>query len=404
MSKNGERYSTGIERRFDLKCQMDAGWFRKLVEILLKNDDPQQGFPECHVRRASYHESKVRFRSVSDWATFIYDYWDEVTESYFWSNRGPVQTVLCDHSRQQLTLCLVAETLESVEGFFRDISEDLDLKPLITEPYRYRQSSLEFEVGNWRPDLFAVGVKRISSLMGSNPAIREAYAKTFEGDVERLSPFFSLGDFLAFVSKRASRFGEAVVGMQGRGTAIGISVTSDHKKLRIRTSVRPEELDEIIGAWPDELKLKPMKAVDSGAGVTASAPAPTENPWMKYGTQVVIAVITVISGAGLIGLHKAIWPDYAVVITAPSLPKGETFAAGEIPLDWYMKPEQTSFRSDRRGEAAAIIVYGKGGIVKRLDGKPPTSIALSSGEFTIEISATDARPSSVEVSVVGPTH
>jgi len=122
---------------------------------------------------------------------------------------GPKRAVL-DHNRQQLFVSVTAADSAAVDRSIQEITDRLHLKPTHRQPYRYRRSSLEFEIGHWKPELFAAGIKQITALVGGNPALREAYVKTFDGDIERLISFYSAAEFIEFASRRASRFGEAV--------------------------------------------------------------------------------------------------------------------------------------------------------------------------------------------------
>jgi hypothetical protein len=174
---------------------------------------------------------------------------------------------------------------------------------------------------------------------------------------------------------------------------VGIGVPSDHKKLRIRTSVAPDELDKIIGAWPDELKLKSIKAADTGAGAGGAAPASSENLWLKHGLPVLVAFVTAASTAGVVNLKKAFWPDYKVIITSPAVENGTAKSAGNIvSVSWYLQPEQPSFRAAQKDVIAKVQVYAPSGLQPPVESRPPLPLSLDPGEYVISVDAPGAAP------------
>ncbi len=387
----------GIERRFDLANDITAEWFRAFVAEL-KRYGADAGTPDCRIRRVSDIDNQIRFRDFDLWSQFVLAQWEDVAETRLWNYQGIVRRADCDHQRSQLVLELISEKSSRVEKVLEDIGLSLSLKPSRPQAYRYRRSSLEFEIGAWRPDLFADGVRDVAAILGKNPAIREAYVKTFDGKVERLTPFDTLEAFLRFVNNPADRFEEAAVRMEARSISIGIGVPSNHRRLRIRTSLAPENLKEIINAWPRDLRLNSIKAADSGGELVGVAPTTVESPLLKYGVTILLAFITAASTAGLVSLKKAVWPDYAVVITTPASGMGVTkVEGGAVPVSWYLRVEQASFRSDRMGEPATIRVYGDAGLQESVDAKSPASLPLAPGHYFIEVDSPAAKPAQFQV-------
>jgi hypothetical protein len=261
---------------------------------------------------------------------------------------------------------------------------------------------LEFEIGYWRPDAFVRGVQSIAVLLGSHPDIPEAYAKSFEGDIEKLTSFFDLASFCERIGKLASLFGEIVVRMEARSIAVGIAVSADHKKLRIRTSLAPEDADKLIAAWPEQLRLKPVKVADTGGAVGGSIPPPAENPWLKYGVPVVIALATAVSAAGAVGLKKAIWPDYRVVVTSPAVANGVAKWTGNaVSIEWYLQPDQSSFRGLKKDVVATVRVHAPSGSLAPVTStsKPPLAVTLSPGNYVVSVDAPDATPAQFQLVV-----
>ena len=224
--------------------------------------------------------------------------------------------------------------------------------------------------------------------------------KSTEQEVEKLIPFYRLKDFVDHIDKPSARFGEASILLEARSTAIGITVTAEHKRIRIRTTIPPDELDPFHTAWPESMKVKLVKASDPGSNMTSVAPPARENPVLKYGVPVLIAFITAISTAGLLSLHKAVWPDYVVVITSPAASKGSLeLGSGEIPFNWSVKSDQPSFHEEKHGVPATITIYGRVGPPETLERTPPTSIHLDPGEYTLDVATLDARPAELQLTV-----
>jgi hypothetical protein len=403
MSTSDRTSKTTIERRFDVMIDITNEWFRSYVSELAKygGDDPDD--VNCDVRLDPDFDSRVVFYNRKAWMDHVLTNWTEVTETNISQYGGVVRRALCDHRRHHVVLSVEANSTAEIERAFALLCVALSLRASPQEPYRYRRSSLEFEVGNWRPDLFVVGIKGIAALLGTDPDVPEAYAKSFEGDIEKLTPFFNLKSFCDGVGMRASRFGEVVIRMHARSISIGIGVTSDHKKLRIRTSLPPDGVDKIISAWPEELKLKPIKAVDTGANVGGVAPGPSENPWPKYGLPVVVAFITAISTAGIVSLKKAVWPDYRVIITSPTVANGVARWSGNaVTIDWYLQPDQPSLRALNKDVVATVRLHASSGPQSAVESKPPVSLALTPGNYVVLVDAPGAAPAQFQLMVEKP--
>src|SRR5205823_1458011 len=106
--------------------------------------------------------NRVLFSDRKAWATFVLANWKEVTETNIWQYGGSlVRRAACDHRRHHVVLRVEARTAEAVEATFDTLCRNLSLVVSPRgDPYRYRRSSLEFEIGNWRPDCFVIGIER----------------------------------------------------------------------------------------------------------------------------------------------------------------------------------------------------------------------------------------------------
>lgn len=398
-TKTDEMGIVRTSRGFDIVTALNQGWFESYLAQLSKYLD-REAHPDYSVRQLSDIENPRVFRDPDLWVEHVRANWEDVAETEVWSYRGALRSARCDHRRQHLRVEFALESLSAIEESLDSLEESLSLKPTPQEPYQYRRSSLEFDIGSWRPDLFADGVRRIATYLGGNPGVRELYVKTYEGDVEKLVPFYEIKEFLQYVGHRASRFGEVSVGLQARSIGVGILVPPDHKKLRIRTTLPPESVDELLDAWPTELGLRQAKAQDSGSGVEAVAPTPPESALPKYGVPILVALITSLSVTSVIALQKAIFPDYTLVITSPPHNRRVvTVRPGAIPVRWYVKPVQASFRSDRKDVPAVIRVYGSVGMQQSFTARPPRLIKLEPGSYAIEVDAPEAPPAQIQVLV-----
>lgn len=395
-----ERYATAVERRLDVRVDITRDWFRSYVSELEKHT---LGFGnvDCDVRLGPDFDNRIVFQDRQTWLDFVLTHWEQVTETNIWPIGGRIRRASCHHRRHHVLLRVEGDAADDIDKTFEDLCQRLSLAKSPENPYRYRRSALEFEIGNWRPDYFVEGVKKISELLGPDPAVPEAYAKSFEGDIEKLTSYFDLETFCKDVGTVASRFTEVVIQLQGRSIAVGMAVTSDHKKLRIRTSIPTGEVDALIKAWPESLKLKPTKAADGGGGgVGGTAPVALESAWLKHGITVAVALITAASASGIVSLHKSIWPDYKVVVVTPYVENGMAKLTGNmLPLDWYLQPVQASIRAVKRDAVATVRVHAASGFRPPVQSKPPLSISLEEGTFVVLVDVPEATPSQFQVVV-----
>ncbi len=395
-------HTIAVERRFDVAINIDKDWFRSYVKELAKYHGGIADDVDCNVRIGIDFDDCITFSSVQAWADYVTSHWDNVAETNIWP-RGRVRRASCNHRLHQILIRVKGRDASDIETTFKSLSGALSLSDSAKVPYRYRRSSLEFEIGNWRPDAFVQGVKGVASILGSDPDVREAYAKSFEGDIEKLTPFFDLKSFCQSVGTKASRFGEVVIRMQSRSIGVGIAATSDHKKLRVRTTLPPDELDKLIAAWPEEMKLKSIKATDTGADVGGSASIPPESRGLKYGIPVVVALITALSTSGLVSLTKAVLPDYKVVVTSPVISDGVARWSGDVvPIEWYLQPDQPSFRTAKKDVVAEVRLHTSSGALIPLNAKPPVRVRLNRGIYVVVIDAPGAPPTEFQL-IVGET-
>ena len=404
MVSNDTEFETGTNRRFDVKADITREWFERYAAVLADSAGNVAGTLDCDVRLGPDFDNRTSFRSREAWKNFVLSRWDEVRETRVWQSQGVVRQASCHHRRHHVVLSIQATSRADIDGVVERWSEALSLTPSPINPYRYRRSSLEFQIGDWKPDAFVRGVRAIALLLGSNPDVPEAYAKSFEGDVEKLTSFFDLASFCERVGKKAVLFGEIVVRMEARSVAVGIAVAADHKKLRIRTSLAPEDVDKLISPWPEELGLKQMKVVDTGAAVGGGAVTQqAENPWLKYGVPVAVAFVTAVSVTGAVGLKKAIWPDYKVVVTSPTVSNGMSKWTGNaVSIEWYLQPDQASFRGLKKDVAATVRLYPSSGVQPSTPSKPPLAVSLMPGTYVVSIDAPDATPAQFQLVVEKP--
>jgi hypothetical protein len=406
---NNDRFDSSINRRFDLKSDIfSQSWFQSYVSELAKyggND------VDCEVRLGHDIDNRVAFRDRQVWLDYVLNNWTKVVETNVWQYTGAIRRASCHHRRHHVLLSIRGENISQVEAVFQELCRQLSLETSPEDPYRYRRLSLEFEIGNWRPDLFVRGIKGIAAILGSDPDVPDAYAKTLEGDIEKLTPFFSLNAFSEGVETPLSKFTEIAIRMQARSMVIGIGVTSDHKKLRIRTNLDSDSkadkkrVNQLISAWPEELKLKPVKVQDeNGASVAPAAPAASENPWLKYWLPAITGVIGAILAAGVVNLKQAVWPDYKVTITCPVVNSGIAKWPGDIvSLDWYIQPVQASFQPVKKDVVATVRVYSPSGSQQPIESKPPINFPLKPGTYVVVVDVAGAVPAQLQL-VVGDTH
>ena len=404
MPVNGQFDSTA-ERGFDLKVDISQSWFQLYASELTKYDGDDVN---CEARLGHDLDNRVAFRNRQAWLDYVLENWTNVSETTIWQYKGAIRRASCHHRRHHIVLSIQAENFLKIEQVFQELSHRLSLASSPPNPYRYRRLSLEFEIGTWRPDLFVAGTKRIASLLGPDPDVTDAYAKTVEGEIEKLRPFFSLNEFCERIGTRLSQFNEIAIRMQARSIGIGIGVTPDHKKLRILTTLASDsqQVDLLHSAWPEELNLKQIKVQNEPGASVVPAPAPSENPWLKYGTPVLVAFITALSTAGLatgfINLEKAVRPDYKVTILSPTVNTSgvASWPGGAVTIDWDLEPVQASFQSLKKDVAGTVLVGGPSGPQEPIKSAPPVSVPVKEGTYDIVVSAGDANPAHFRV-VVG---
>ncbi|MFK0310036.1 hypothetical protein ACIQUF_02230 [Pseudomonas sp. NPDC090233] len=404
MIDNKDYVDSEFERWFDVTAKVDQIWFRsyadELAEYCETPDDVRCEvwmMPQCKDRR-------VNFRNRSAWLEFVCNNWSDVEEVVIFQYGSAIQFALLNTRHCYVRLRLEGYEAAEANEKFSSLQGRLSLRDSHPYAYKYRRSSMEFKVGQWDPKEFAVGVNKIADLIGPNPHVQEAFVKSFKGDIEELTPFHDRQSFCEHIDRRANVFGEMVIQMRSRSVTVGIGVSSDHKKLRIRTSLPPEEVDSLIEAWPSELKLDQIKAVDTGAYISGSVPSVNENPWLKHGIPVLMAFITAASTAGLISLKKSVWPDYKISVASPLLENGKAKLLGtQLVVDWYLQPDGGSLRGINRNSIGSVQVLGASGIITHINSKSPVSIPLSSGDYILSIDVPDIAPVHIPLHVDGPT-
>ena len=296
-----------------------------------------------------------------------------------------------------------AGSVEEAEQLLAALSSDLALEVTPQSPYRYRRSALEWEIGHWQPKLFCDGVQKLAEFFGTELRVADAYAKSMEGNVEKLTSFFDLKSFTDSIGRKAALFDEIVIRLEGRSQSVGIGVRSDHKKLRVRTSLPPADTDPIVEAWPEGLGLKAIKATDSGSdpGSLVPAPAPKESTLWKV-ISAVAALLGVISVGGVGATLNMFSPEYKVVVTSPILHGGSASSdSPEINVDWYLEAEGLHTGGPIKDLPANIVVDGNADANSRIAHKPPYRLTLPVGSHSIKIDSSKGAPLVFEVTVKG---
>src|SRR5262249_21128197 len=175
-----------------------------------------------YVRLDADPDVRVAFTNLDAFYAFIETNWSNVLETELWTSDASLVRAICDHPRQALLLSARARDSQAAETLLANLEQTLNLNRAARQPYRYRRSSLEYGVKSWRSDSFAAAIRSLANLLGGQPFLREAYVKTYSGNVETLTPFFDLQSFVQQVGARAGAYGEAAVLMEGREHAIGV--------------------------------------------------------------------------------------------------------------------------------------------------------------------------------------
>jgi len=404
MIDNKDYIDSEFERWFDVTAKVDQIWFRSYSDELAKYCDTPDDV-RCEVWMMPQHKDRrVTFRNRAACLEYVCNNWNDVEEIVIFQYDGAIRFALLNTRHCYVRLRLEVNEAAEANEKFSSLQGRLSLCDSHPYAYKYRRSSMEFKIGQWNPRAFAVGINKIADLIGPNPHVQEVFVKSFKGDIEELTPFYDCQSFCEHIDRRANVFGEMVIQMRSRSVTVGIGVSSDHKKLRIRTSLPPEEVDRLIEAWPSELKLDQIKAVDTGAYIGGSVPSTTENPWLKYGAPVLIAFITAASTAGLISLKKSVWPDYKISVASPLLENGKAKLLGtQLVVDWYLQPDGGSLRGVNRDSIGSVQILGQSGIIEQINSKSPVTIPLSSGDYILSIDVPDIAPVHIPLHVDGPT-
>jgi hypothetical protein len=387
-----------VEEWFDVRDNISLLWLTKCFELFAKHARKPDDL-RCEFWMLSTSKQKrVHCYSQKDCIGFLEKRWAEVDEINFYQFAGPLRYAQIAGRRHYFRFRAEELSFEEIE---RDFTSTFALDQSRPQPYKYRSSSIEFDIGHWSPRLFAAGLSKIVELVGPHPHLERAFYKTYEGDIEKLTPFFDIDEFLRAIDTGVSAFGEISLQLAARSTTIGITVPSDHKKLRIRTSIAPKDLDPVLEAWPPELKLRQVKAVDTGDLFSGSGSSTKqESNWVKLGVPVATAFITAMSVTGVVGIKKAIWPDYKLVITSPIVEGGKAaWSAKKIVLDWHLQPEQPSLRSIQKDVQATVRIIGLNAQPYEVRGSPPLSVGVNPGEHIVSIDVSDLPPMSFRLNV-----
>ena len=177
-----------IERSFDVANGITEGWFRTYVSELANHTSTPEDV-NCQAYLGSDIEQRATFRDRKAWIDYVLTHWRDIVETVIWQNGTPVVArASCNHRLHRVLLSVRADIVSDVEQTFEQLRKALSLEIATQKSYRYRRASLEFEIGNWRPDYFASGIKQIAAFLGPGPNVPEAYAKSFKGDIEELTP------------------------------------------------------------------------------------------------------------------------------------------------------------------------------------------------------------------------
>ena len=381
------------ERWFDVTQEVNQEWFRSYADELAKYcKDPED--VRCEVWLGPHSKDRrIIFRNRTAWIDFVIANWLDIEETIINQYGGDITFGLFNNRHYYIRLRIEGHDASETNSLFELLQEKLSLRISHPYAYKYRRSSIEFKVGHWNTKAFVVGIKKIADAIGPDPHIEEAYVKSFRGDVEELKPFYDQKSFCDYIDKRANLFGEVVFRMRARSVTVGIAVPSDHKNLRIRTSLAPDSVDSLIDAWPPDLKLDQVKAEDSGAFMSGAVPSVTESPWLKYGIPVLVAFITAASTAGVVSLKKSIWPDYKMVVASPSIESGKAKWAGPtLIVDWYLQPEQASLRGIVRDAVGLVRVLESSGVSREVKSTPPVSLQVTPGDYILSIDVPETAP------------
>jgi hypothetical protein len=395
-----------IERWFDVNTPITLEFFKSYYEFLTQySKDPNKVRCEFWMN-ASNEDRRVIIFNNDKILDFIKNHWNEVSETVIFLYTGPIKYSVLNLQHHYMRIRIQSSPEITSTKVFSSLNKHFSLSHSEPHPYKYRRSSIEFDVGRWKPKDFALGIKNISNLIGPNPYIVKAYVKSFVGDIEKLTPFFDLNSFLDYTDRRASTFGAAFIQLRARSTDIGIGVPSDHKKLRIRTSIPPENVDDILDAWPEDLRLSQVKAVDTGDFFGEGEPnIAKDNSWVKYGIPIMVAFITAFSVAGIVSLKKAIWPNYKIVVTNPISENGKAISSNQqLVVDWYLQPEKQSLRNVRKDSIGTVRLMDNSGKLQKIVSKAPVSLNTPPGDYTLSVDVDETAPVIIKLKVVKNEH
>ncbi|AYM96274.1 hypothetical protein EAG14_09530 [Acidovorax sp. 1608163] len=394
-----------IEYWYDVEDHIDLDWFERYInqiESFANNAEKVRievwMCPAASTRRTIFYTS-------AEARVFITSEWPNIEESVITQYAGKVRQSLLHHQHHYLRI-RIDETPElPASQAVAALQKNFKLVPSKPHPYKYRKSSIEFEVGQWSPKDFGIGVEAIAKAIGPNPYLENAFVKSFDGEIERLTPFFTLESFYEYLNRRASTFGEVSVQLRARSITVGISSPTDHKKLRIRTSIPPEKVDPLIDAWPSTLKLKQVKAMDTGDFFTGSVPSEKdESKWMKLGVPIATALITAFSVTSMVSLKKAIWPEQKLILVSPKQEGVNSAWIGKrLEVDWYLQPEQPSFRNIAKDVSAVVSLTDQAGQPKEVSGKPPVIFDVTPGTYNLAVNVEGLPTLRMQVKVDRPS-
>ncbi|MDS4076965.1 MAG: hypothetical protein RKO68_13565 [Candidatus Accumulibacter sp.] len=389
---------------YDVEDGITLEWFLEyFAQISRLSNDAAKVRIEVWMRPSATTRRTIVYSSEQAVALVTRD-WADIEETVVTQFAGKVRQSVLHHQHHYLRIRLDENPDDPAASALDELRKTCTLTPSKPHPYKYRKSSIEFEVGQWNPKDFGVGVEAIARAIGPNPYLENAFVKSFDGDIERLTPFFTIPSLLEYLNRRASTFGEVSVQLRARSTTVGIGSPTDHKKLRIRTSIPPEKVDPLIDAWPSTLKLKQVKAVDTGDFFTGSdSSKKEESKWIKLGLPIATAFITAFSVTSIVTLKRAVWPDQRLVLLSPKQEgAAATWVGKRLEVDWHLQPEQPSFRSITV-EPAVVRLTDAEGHAKELVGKPPAAFDVVVGTYNLAVTVEGLPTLRTQVKVEAPT-
>lgn len=387
----GQAERQGVRRRFFLSNDLSEAWLRTSMQRLrslfpggftFRGEIRFEGSPEVHTRS-----------SADAWEADLLRDWQKIAFSSRYLSTGPLTiNFALDHQRELVDASVEAADEKERDGILESLQRDLLLVPINTPasatPYEARSTAV-YRIKSLVNRRFAEAVRTaVEQFFPRTPAVVDARVNDVESN--SVDVYHTVDAFLERLES-AKPYDEVHLHIEGqRGNALGVHVESSGKRLTIRSSLTPDEVEQVSTIFTRRLSLGPRKSAEDRD--EAGAPPEKEGRAARW----LLPVLTLVLGFVLSeAFLRAAFPKTELRITVPPAPeKRETVVgvpSGNVMLSWTVEQEHW-FRHRRDFSAPAHVTVTSADTGKVADDRPralpgKTVLHLPKGTYYVEVVA-----------------